>query len=91
MAFDGIDCNHHKLFCFDVNSSFNDLEENKMPYSKINRSQTHKIHEWWKWVEICAEADMDPYENVDLGYDIGGGDSIDYEYVGDMPERSGHE
>jgi len=31
--------------------------------------------------------DFDPYEQVDFGIDKGGGNSIDYEYVGDIPEK----
>jgi len=47
-----------------------------------------KIHEWHDWVEICNIVGIDPYENSDCGLDIGGGDSMDWEYVGDIPEKN---
>ena len=48
---------------------------------------TIKIDHWKDWVELCDIADIDPYENVDVGFDRGGGDSEDWEYTGDIPEK----
>ena len=42
---------------------------------------------WRAWKNLCAEHDIDPYEYVDFGIDEGGGNSTDFEYIGDIPER----
>lgn len=46
-----------------------------------------KICNWETWKELCEANDIDPYENVDFGIDKGGGNSEDFEYVGDFPEK----
>lgn len=39
------------------------------------------------WKMMGEHYGFDPYEQVDFGIDKGGGNSIDYEFVGDIPER----
>jgi len=31
---------------------------------------------WWQWVQFCAEQDMDPYEESEIGFDLGLGSSF---------------
>ena len=50
-------------------------------------AKTNYISNWQLWKELCRDQGIDPYENVDFGIDKGGGNSIDYEYIGDMPEK----
>lgn len=45
------------------------------------------IYKWETWKELCEANDIDPYENVDFGIDKGGGNSKNFEYIGDIPER----
>jgi hypothetical protein len=42
---------------------------------------------WEQWVEFCAEYDIDPYENCEYGFDLGGGDSEEYYCYDDPPEE----
>lgn len=53
----------------------------------MNIGRTHKIYNWQEWKELCDQYNIDPYRNADFGIDKGGGDSIDFEYEGDVPER----
>lgn len=53
----------------------------------LKRSRTNKVYDWGLWKTICEEAGYDPHETVEIGEDIGGGDSVDYEFAGDIPER----
>ena len=46
-----------------------------------------RVYRWEDWEELCFENGIDPYENVDFGIDKGGGNSEDFEYVGDVPEK----
>lgn len=39
------------------------------------------------WKMMGEHYDFDPYENVDHSIDMGGGNSRDYEYTGDIPEK----
>lgn len=45
------------------------------------------IANWQIWKELCWDWGIDPYENVDYGIDIGGGNSRDFEYTGDIPKK----
>jgi hypothetical protein len=45
------------------------------------------ISNWEVWREICTEWKVDPYEYRDLSIGTGGGNSIDYEYIGDIPDK----
>lgn len=49
----------------------------------------HLISSWKKWEELCGYWKIDPYKNVEHGEDRGkgGGDSIMYEYIGDIPKK----
>lgn len=49
--------------------------------------KTHYISDWEQWKKLCEYYGEDPHENVDLGFDLGGGKSRDFEYIGDIPER----
>lgn len=50
-------------------------------------AKTNYINNWETWEELCAEWKIDPYEHVDYGEDLGGGNSRNYEYTGDTPKR----
>ena len=45
------------------------------------------ITNWETWKELCAEYEADPYENVNLHRDLGGGNITDFEYIGDIPKK----
>ena len=47
----------------------------------------HYISDWNTWKELCEKWDIDPHENVDFGIDEGGGNSTDFEYIGNIPEK----
>lgn len=52
-----------------------------------------KIRDWNLWQTLCKRYNIDPYEYVDFSVgvpshrQITGGESIDYEYVGEVPEK----
>ena len=50
-------------------------------------AKTNYITNWQTWKELCEQNDVNPYEYVDFGIDEGGGNSTDFEYIGDTPER----
>ena len=52
---------------------------------------THMITNWERWKELCAEHDVDPYEECEFGIDKGGGNSEDFEFIGDVPEKEDEE
>ncbi|MBA7690249.1 hypothetical protein ES703_98773 [subsurface metagenome] len=43
------------------------------------------ISDWETWKELCEQNDVDPYKFKDFGIDMGGGNSTDFEYIGDIP------
>jgi hypothetical protein len=47
----------------------------------------HLISNWEIWKELCSSWKIDPYENIEWGEDRGGGDSMTWEYIGDIPEK----
>ena len=47
----------------------------------------HYVTSWKLWKEMGKHYGFDPYENVDFGLSKGGGNSTDFEYVGDIPEK----
>ena len=49
------------------------------------------ITNWETWKELCEQNDVDPYKFVDFGIDMGGGNSISYEFIGDIPEKENNE
>ena len=49
--------------------------------------KTNYISDWETWKELCEENDIAPHEYVDFGIDEGGGNSTDFEYIGDFPEK----
>ena len=53
-------------------------------------SKTHKIYDWDEWKELCEEHNENPHEIADLslpaGRQISGGDTEDYEYMGEYPK-----
>ena len=53
----------------------------------MRKSRTHYTSDWNEWKEFCERHNEDPYETTDIGFDLGGGDSEDYIYTGDIPER----
>lgn len=44
---------------------------------------------WPEWVQFCAEQDIDPIENREFGFDLGGGDSYDVVCC-DQPDEVEH-
>jgi len=42
---------------------------------------------WERWKELCSTWDYDPYETIEFGVDEGGGNSTDYEYIGETPKK----
>jgi len=53
----------------------------------MKRKTYHTTSDWEVWKEFCERHGEDPYKTYDIGFDLGGGDSEDYEYTGDIPER----
>jgi len=49
--------------------------------------KTFYISKWEDWKELCEQNDIDPHETLEFGIDEGGGNSRDYEYIGDIPEK----
>jgi len=45
------------------------------------------ITNWQIWKELCWDWGIDPHENVDYSIDMGGGNSKNFEYTGDVPEK----
>lgn len=48
-----------------------------MPYGKVKDSRSGKTFyvSWERWLSVCKENNVDPYENEEIGFDLGGGDS----------------
>ena len=44
---------------------------------------------WSEWLEFCAEHGIDPIENCELGFDLGGGNSYTMACY-DPPEEVSH-
>ena len=51
------------------------------------KTQDSSIYNWEEWCSFCAEQNEDPYENCEIGFDLGGGDSYSIVYRGDYPEK----
>ena len=51
--------------------------------------KTYYITNWEEWKGLCTQNNIDPYNNVDFSVDLGGGDSYNFEYIGDFPEKRG--
>jgi len=49
------------------------------------------ISRWKDWKTLCEEWDIDPYAYVDFGIDEGGGNSMDFEYIGGIPKKKDKE
>ena len=49
--------------------------------------KTNYITNWETWKELCEENDIDPYVYANFGIDEGGGNSRDFEYIGEIPPR----
>ncbi len=47
----------------------------------------HYISYWETWKLFCEHYCYDPYKTVELGLGKGGGNTTDFEYVGDIPEK----
>ena len=47
--------------------------------------KTHYITNWEQWLELCRDWAVDPHKYTEFGYDTGGGNNIDFEYIGDIP------
>jgi len=51
--------------------------------------KTKYIPNWSVWVILCEAYDYDPYEIKEFSIDTGGGNSRDFEYIGDIPKKRG--
>lgn len=51
--------------------------------------KTNYITNWNEWVELCEHFDHDPRTTIEFGIDRGGGNSTDFEYIGDIPTDRG--
>lgn len=49
--------------------------------------KTLYIPDWKTWESLGEHYDFDPYKEVEFSIDLGGGNSKDYEYVGDVPKK----
>jgi len=47
----------------------------------------HYISNWETWKSLCKHYGYNPYKTVEFGLSKGGGNSTDFEYVGDIPEE----
>ena len=47
--------------------------------------KTKYITNWETWKKLCEQNEVDPYKFVDFGIDMGGGNSKNWEYIGDIP------
>lgn len=45
------------------------------------------INTWECWVSLSEIHDFDPYGGHDFSIDCGGGNSINYEFTGNIPKR----
>jgi len=45
------------------------------------------ISNWEEWRALAEDWNFDPYETSDFGIDEGGGNSTDFEYIGDRPKE----
>lgn len=50
------------------------------------KNQTHSIHSWDEWCEICDEHGEDPHLCSEITLDKGGGNYECFEYNGDIPK-----
>jgi hypothetical protein len=46
---------------------------------------------WEQWTEFCQEHRIDPKENCEYGFDLGGGDSIEFYCYDDPPKNKDKE
>ena len=53
----------------------------------VGEMKTNYITDWEVWRAICEEWKVDPYEYGDFSIGTGGGDSINLEYIGDIPDK----
>lgn len=49
--------------------------------------KTHYVATWSTWVLLSEHHNFDPYKEVEFSIDKGGGNSTDYEYVGNVPKE----
>jgi len=47
----------------------------------------HYISQWEEWVELCNEAELNPYDAADFGRDLGSGDCVEFIYCGEYPKE----
>jgi len=49
-----------------------------------------KIYDWGLWEELCRHYNINPRKYTDFSVgcrQITGGESLDYEYIGEVPEK----
>lgn len=47
----------------------------------------HYINNWKTWKRLCDYYNIDPYENFEFSIAGVDGNSTDFEYTGDIPEK----
>ena len=52
----------------------------------LRAGKTYRLN-WEEWKEFCAEQDIDPHENCEHGFDLGGGDSFEIVCYEDPPKE----
>lgn len=45
------------------------------------------ISDWKTWKKLCIGWEINPYMNFEFSEGLGGGDTKDYKYIGDIPEK----
>jgi len=46
------------------------------------------IREWITWCAIAEIYDFNPHEECEIGFDEGGGNTTDFEYIGGYPKEA---
>jgi len=52
----------------------------------LRQGKTYSLN-WKEWIEFCAEHDIDPRENCEYGFDLGGGYSFEVVCYEKPPEE----
>ena len=47
----------------------------------------HRVVKWRDWEDLAWIYEFDAYSNIEFSVDTGGGNTDDYYYIGDVPEK----
>ena len=59
-----------------------------MDQSEEGGEMKRYIREWITWCAIAEIYDFNPHEECEIGFDEGGGNSTDFEYIGGYPKEA---